>query len=78
MRTFRCATSLNPKEHGVGRRKRRKGEAMRAEPMLDTVEVENPADYAERVVHPRVKAIRTLRDDPVGSHWTIDLGDAGR
>jgi hypothetical protein len=35
-------------------------------PMLDTIVVDNPAEYAERVVHPKVTAIRTLRDDAIG------------
>lgn len=34
--------------------------------MLDTIEVDNPAEHAERIVHPYVRAVRALRDDPIG------------
>ncbi len=39
---------------------------MAGQTMLETILVDNPAEYAERMVRPTVSAVRTLRDDPVG------------
>lgn len=47
--------------------------------MLQAAEiiVPNPAEYAERVVHPTVKVVRSLRDDPLGQmHHRHQISEA--
>lgn len=45
---------------------KRKGQKKMQAAQAPIVEVDNPAEYAERVVHPKVKVERALRDDPLG------------
>ena len=35
--------------------------------VIPIMQVDNPAEYAERVVHPKVTVQRALRDDPLGN-----------
>jgi hypothetical protein len=59
-------------------RKKAKGRKNMVETVLVSDMVDNPAEYAERVIHPRVPVIRTLRDDPVGQmHARGHLGRFG-
>jgi hypothetical protein len=49
------------------------------QPMLDAITVDNSAEYAERTVHPKISAVRTLRDDPIGQmHARGQLGPRDR
>lgn len=45
---------------------KRKGHKMQAA-VIPIMQVDNPAEYAERVVHPKVTVQRALRDDPLGN-----------
>ncbi len=58
---------------------RRKGKAKRmTESNLIADTADNPAEYAERRIHPTVPVIRTLREDPIGQmHARGHLGRVG-
>lgn len=49
-----------------------------ADPMLVVDIVDSPAEYAERIVNPRIKVVRTLRNDPVGQMFAKGQIDAAQ